>query len=253
MVTNIKKYKYYSEVTYENNNYNIENEIMIKYKINTGKTFNNNEWTEIIDENNYYYFDRIAKEKLRRLLTENELRNFLFDLGANKDLIDKLVIKYKKYNFINDDLYTKEYISYRQYKEGPSLISKKLISKGISQEIINENLKNIDENKIITEKVESQLNKRIKQNKYEFQNKLKLDLIKKGYTKSYIYSIVDKMINQTKFDDLLVIEKDYQKLIRKYENKKTKEELNYFIKTKLYQKGYSKNDIEYIISKEKDN
>ena len=43
-----------------------------------------------------------------------------------------------------------------------------------------------------------------------------------------------------------IIQREYDKLYKKYFSKKTSEELNFFIKSKLYSKGFTKDDISKI-------
>ena len=54
-------------------------------------------------------------------------------------------------------------------------------------------------------------------------------------------------INNIKVDNSLVIKKDIDKLKKKYEKKYNGRELYYFIKNKLYQKGYREDEIGEVL------
>ena len=63
-----------------------------------------------------------------------------------------------------------------------------------------------------------------------------MDFINKGYSKEEILKILDN--KDLTNDDLY--EKEYKKLYNKYSKKYSGDELEYFIKQKLYQKGIKK-------------
>ena len=247
MIKAFKKYKHYCEIEYNGELYNIENEVVFKYRISLGKEFDKNTWNKIINENDYYYFDRISKNKMRKLLTEKELTNFLFENGANPSLIKELIEKYKSFKYIDDEQYAKSYINLRKEKEGPQLIINKLKQKGIEIEVINNYLNNINQTEIIESLIEKELLKPINKNKNQFKNKLKTSLISKGYNSTLVFSLVDEKVSMIKFNDDNLIKNDFEKLTKKYEKKLTGYELKTTIKTKLYQKGYSSDDIKNII------
>ena len=68
-------------------------------------------------------------------------------------------------------------------------------------------------------------------------NRIKNDLYNMGY-QNY-----DHLVNGIDINDQAFLQKDYQKLLAKYQNKENKE---YLIKQKLYQKGYSSDDINQL-------
>ena len=135
MVQLTKKYKYYTKVTYNNEEYDIENEVIIKYAISTGKEFTKKQWDNIIEDNKYYYYDRLGKNKLKRLITTHELKTFLLEKKAPINVVNKLIEKYEKYKFLNDEYYVKSYLQSKMIKEGPRLIFTKLTEKGISKDL----------------------------------------------------------------------------------------------------------------------
>lgn|SRR5690554_1502786 len=249
MIQLTKKYKYYTSVTYNNEQYDIENELIIKYSISTGKEFTKFEWDKIIEENTYYYYDRLGKNKLKRLITTHELREFLLEKEAPINIINKLIEKYQKYNFLNDRYYIKSYLERKQTKEGPRLIFKKLLEKGISKELINEELSKVDEEENIKEYINNKLNKLKNKTKKQIINQLKSELANKGFNYSIVNSSVDELLIDFTIDESQFIEKEFNKIYKR--NFKTKEasELKYLIKQRLYQKGFNIDDINNIINK----
>lgn len=252
LIEDTKKYKYYTKVTYNNNEYNIENTIIVKYGISTGKRFNINLFNEILKENEFYYYDRIALNKLKRMLTKHELKQFLIEKEASLKIIDKLILKYEKYNYINDLEYTKLFIERRINKEGPKRILDKLVKKGVSKEIINKELSKINEELVIKNYINKKIPKIKNKTKVQTLNQIKRELVNKGYNYNLSISLSNTLINNFKFNEDELISKEFHKIYNRHKNKKEGMEFKYFIKQSLYRKGFEKDLIENIINTNND-
>ncbi|HKL95039.1 MAG TPA: RecX family transcriptional regulator [Haploplasma sp.] len=247
MVKIIKKLRHYTEVEIDQVVYNIENEVVYKYQINNGSTIDKERLKVILDDNKYYYYDRIAKNKLKKPMSEKQMIDFLTKERAPKKLIEQLINNYKDFNYLNDDSYVSSYLEFSKKREGPKLMAAKLKSKGINNEVINEQLDRIDEKDIIEDIVSNTLNKKITKNKVQHTNGLKASLINKGYSNSLVFEIVDRIYLDVEVDETEFIKKDYHRLVNRYKDKKEGNELTYFIKSKLYEKGYSSSSITKIL------
>ena len=97
-----------------------------------------------------------------------------------------------------------------------------------------------------SDKIKKIIDKKIKVNTKLSNNNLKLHLtnylINLGYPKESFISYLETI----HFDDSKQLQKDYETLIKKYSKKYNGEKLKYFIKNKLYQKGYSIEKIEEV-------
>lgn len=95
-------------------------------------------------------------------------------------------------------------------------------------------------------KLEKLMKKKIQLNKNKSKNMLKQKLVsyfmELGYEKEKICYYFDN--NYVENQD--IIQKEYDKLYKKYSLIKSNKELNFFINSKLYAKGFSKEDIEKI-------
>lgn len=249
MIKLIKKNKYNSEVLYKDELYKLENEIIIKYQISVGKIFTSKEFEIMINDNNFYYYDRLGKNKLKRLLTIYELKNYLKEQGASPSVIKQLIDKYIKYNYLNDEYYTKHYVDFKKNKEGPKLIFSKLVEKGIDKEIINNELAKVDEEASITNYVNNKIGKFKNKTKKQISEQLKRDLTVKGFNYQISNNVVNNILNELKIDTSYLLEKEFDKILRRYSKKLENNELKYLIKQKLYQKGFNINDIDIIINK----
>lgn len=172
---------------------------------------------------------------------ENYLNKYTKDNNINDNIINKLISK----NYINDKEYVKRYINDKinLSKEGPFKIKRDLLNLNIEPNIIEEHINNIDLS-LIVERLNNLINKYIKlHNKssiYELKRKTLNYFINLGYDKELIVSILDN--TNIEIEDKN-IQKDYNKLYKKFKDRKNSE---YQVKMRLFQKGYSKEEIDNI-------
>lgn len=92
--------------------------------------------------------EKAVKYLVRALRTENEVRNKLKNLNVDDEVIDDVISYLKDIDYINDNTYVDAYL--RQCEKIPKYskyeIKIKLMQKGISKDLINEKIKNLDSN-----------------------------------------------------------------------------------------------------------
>ena len=76
-----------------------------------------------------------------------------------------------------------------------------------------------------------------------FRNNLKINITNYLTNLGYPKEMFAEYLNDIKVDNKVIIKKDIEKLIKKYQKKYQGKELYYFIKRKLYQKGYREEEI----------
>lgn len=244
----IKKYKYLSngryKVYFDDKDYIIYEDVILKYNILSKENISENELNIYLENNNYYdcYYNAIKyiKTKLR---CEKELRMQMKKSLYSKDIIDKVIKKLRDEGYLNDEIYVKCYINdqINLKTTGPLKIKKDLLSLGIDENIINENI-TIFTNDLETEKITKIINKEINLNKnksnYFLKQKIYNNLIQKGYHSSIIKDCLDNI----SIDDEKIYQSEYKKLYDKYKNKYDENRLDFVIKSKLYQKGFKIKD-----------
>ncbi|MCM1371352.1 MAG: RecX family transcriptional regulator [Clostridium sp.] len=204
------------------------------------------ELIEKINKENSYYeiYNKTIKFIQKRLRSEKEVDEYIGDYKYKKRIIEDL----KKIKLINDTSYIKAYISDRIYLnlEGPNKIKKDLLNQNIEELEIDKYIGQIDEN-IILENLNKLISKRIKSNtrysNYILIQKIKDEMLKKGYCLEMISSILENV----KITDKSIIEKEYKKLYDKLSKKYCDKELELKIRQKLYQKGFKLDDIDNIL------
>ena len=223
-------------------------DVIIKYNLLVNKILDDTRLTEIIEYNDYllgYY--KAIKYIMKKLRSEKEVRVFLEKMGINKSDIEQLIIKLRKDGYINESSYLKAFINdqINLSLNGPDKIRDSLKKQGFSYEVIDDYLDNFADEWII--RIEKLVSKKIKLNhnlgKNKLKNKIINDLINIGYKKYDIMMVLDKF----EFDDGTIIKKEYNKALRKFEQK-YKDNLNYKIKDYLYKKGFDLNEIERVMN-----
>ncbi len=217
--------------------------------INNGLLYNKIIDDDLLDkinkENDYYnIYYKVVNYISKKLRSEKEIIDFL----DKNNILDKnkIINKLKSINLINDLNFAKAYISDRinLSNDGIYKIKNDLLKHNIDLGIIDNELSKIDD-EIINKKIEKLINKKIKNSKYTgFKLKYKVvnELINLGYDKSKISEIYDNL--DIKNDDLII--KEYNKLYNQLSKKYQGKELEYKINVKLYNKGFTKEEIDCI-------
>ena len=217
--------------------------------INNGLLYNKIIDDDLLDkinkENDYYnIYYKVVNYISKKLRSEKEIIDFL----DKNNILDKnrIINKLKTIDLRNDLNFAKAYISDRinLSNDGIYKIKNDLLKHNIDLGIIDNELSKIDD-EIINKKIEKLINKKIKNSKYTgFKLKYKVvnELINLGYDKSKISEIYDNL--DIKNDDLII--KEYNKLYNQLSKKYQGKELEYKINVKLYNKGFTKEEIDCI-------
>lgn len=243
----ILKYKKMSNNRYKiflDNGENIvlHEDIILKYNLLITKELDNIDEIKK-DNNNYLVYDIALKYISIKMRSESEIYNYLKKKEIDNKIIDKTINKLKENGYINDRLYAKSYIvdKINLNKYGQNKIKNELLKLKIDENIIIEELNKVNTNDIL-DNLDSLIDKKIRTNKSYagdiLKQKILNDFINKGYKREDILKILD---NKDLSNDNLY-EKEYNKLYTKYSKKYSGEQLEYFIKQKLYQKGLKKNN-----------
>ena len=212
-------------------------DIILKEELLLKKEINDLDYIKKINLE-YSLYDKVLSFINKKMRSESEIRNYLKKYTKDINYIDKIINKLKDNNYINKELYLKSYLhdKINLSMDGPLKIKKDLENMGFNLNDIEDKLQ-IYNKDIINEKIERYINKQLKINKkslYYFKQKILINLINLGYEKEDIL----EQLNNITIDENNLEEKEREKLIKKYEKKYSKEDLDKIIKQKLYEKGY---------------
>ncbi len=185
--------------------FSLSNELVYKEGLKTNEKINIEEIKVIAKEDNYLKCKNTALRIVEKTFkSEKELRDKLILKGYENEEIDKTIKFLKKYSFISDDNYTKMYVKDKSRLQGKKKIKYDLMKKGISENIIEEEISNIDRD----DERETAYNLAIKKyntiakredDKFKLSQKLYRYLLTKGYDYDTVSYAVKKV---TTIDDI---------------------------------------------------
>ncbi len=220
-------------------------QILIKYSILKAKEIDPKLIKEIEKENqNIEMYETSLRYLDTKMRTEKEVIKYLTDKYNYKD-VENLLIRLKKEGLIDDSKYVKSFINDKinLSNDGPYKIKRDLIQKRIIEDLIEIDI----DNNILLDKLRRIMPRYInlykKNSKNMIKNKTVNYFLNLGYDKEIIEEVFDSL--DVKGDNTK-IKKDYEKLIKKYKAKYSGYKLESTIKQKLFQKGYSIDEINEI-------
>lgn len=241
------KYK----IFFDNTTMTFYDDVILKYNLLYKKEIDDDLLTEINKENyKASIYDVAIKYIGIRMRSKKEMKEYLTKKGFDLEEIDEVIETLVNRGLLNDTLFCKSYVNDKVHltDSGLDKIKSELIKLGIYEDVIDDAIKNIDKN-ILYDKLNKIIMKEIKRNTKFPINKIKNKVINKcinlGYELENINEILDNHILISNSN----IKEEYEKLYKKYCNKYDEYKLKNVIKSKLYQKGYSVDEINNIINK----
>ena len=198
-------------------------------------------------------FTLAVKQLIVRDYSPNKLREYLLKKNKNKQVVDIVIQKLKKYQLLNEDDLIERIIEYCDSKHyGYNRIIKMLKDREISLNKINQVIK--DETREHKEAIEQskRLVKRYKsKNMINLKQSVYLSLIRYGFDENVASVEASKVFNSP-LEELNMLKLEYSKLLLKHKKKLKGKDLSNKITKALLAKGYRYNDIK-IVTKEEDN
>lgn len=219
----------------------LHEDLILKHELLIKRKISNQDIDNLINENNkYVYYDNTIKYLSKKMRCKSEVKKFLIGKGLQEfeaeEIINKLIIQ----GYIDDKIYASAYINDRinLSNDGPYKIIDNLKKYEIEEDIIKNSML-VYTKDIQNEKVKKIVNKSVKLNnnksKMILKNKIYMNLISLGYDKL----IISNVLNSVEVDDYNIYEREYNKLREKLSKKYSGKILEYKIKEKLYQKGFT--------------
>lgn len=242
----IEKYKKMSRGRYKvffSDNLNIifYEDIILKHNLLLKKEISEDELDKIVlDNNEYSAYDMALEYISRKLRCEKEIREYLNKKNIDNKSIEDVIKRLKNNNLLDEITYIKAftYDKFNLNNYGPNKIKKELNNLGFDSSLINDNVL-IDQNEI-NDKLEKLIDKKIRTMKNYSGNILKNKIMYYFYEQGYSKEDITNILNNKDLNSKDSYDREYEKLYRKYSKKYSGDELERFIKNKLYQKGFTK-------------
>lgn len=242
----LKSNKY--EVVIDDIKVKLYDDVIVKFQLLRKKEISLEEFEEITEYNDrleaYYKSLRYITKKLR---SEKEIWKYL-EKDYSKEIIKETIDRLKNDGYLNEEIFLKSYISdqinFGSY--GPNKVKDDLIKLGINEEEVEEKVNQID-NDVWLDKIKKVISRRVNTNKtygvYKLKEKIIYDLSRMGFYKWMIEDVIDECNITT---DDCIVKKEYMKVYNKLSKKFEGSDLDYQIKMKLYQKGFTIEEIDNI-------
>lgn len=180
--------------------FGVSNELIYKENLKVGMIIDEEKLKKIAYEENLINCKETALKIIERSYkTKKEMEKRLLEKGYNLEEINETLKFLERYNFINDESYTKAFIKDKTKTQGKQKIKYALKNKGVSEEIIEEELSNLDMERekenanILALKKYNVLIKR-ENDKYKIKEKIIRFLISRGYNYEVAKDAVKEML-----------------------------------------------------------
>lgn len=197
-------------------------------------------------EEAYYILLKYLSHHLR---SKKECERYLEKKNYPSDIISSIIERFQVQGYLNDERYIQSFINDKMAFSslGPYKIKQELLKLVEDENKIDTYINILDREKI-QEKLDKMITKLIKNNHQKSGSALKSKiyqyLIHLGYSREMIVFSLNKHTFPVNTQNL---QNDYQKLLKKYQNKYDDYKLKCVISQKLLLKGYAKDEINDII------
>ena len=199
------------------------------------------------NETSYYdIYYKAVNYISKRLRSEKEICTYIDKCNATPKEKNMVIKKLKEIGLINDVAFAKAYTADRinLSSDGPLKIKKYLLDFNISEDAADDIINSIDKD-IVLNKLSKLISKKVQSSKYSgyvLKQKIVNDFINLGYDREMINDVFASI----NIDKTNLLKKEYDKIYKKLNGKYSDYELQSRIKNKLYQKGFTKEEIDSL-------
>lgn len=223
-------------------------DVILKHGLLFKKDIDNNMYSKIKEDTLYYNeYNNVIKLIDKRLRSEKEIREYLLKKEVNSKYIQKIISELTSNRLIDDERFCKAYVSDKIYLslDGPNKIRKDLINHNIEDGVINEALKEFND-EVIYDRLYKIVMKKINSNHKYSRSILKEKIMSYIYDLGYPTDIFLSIFDEEYKEDTSILEKEASKIYKQLSKKYSGDELNYKFISKMYSKGFRKDEIDKI-------
>ena len=219
----------------------VHEDLILKYDLLIKKELDEETKEKIIDENRVYEIYETAVNYInKKMRSIKELKTYLNKKEYPEDIIDEAISLLKEQGYLSEKTYANSYVHDRIVlsSDGPNKIRKYLEDNNIDTQEINEAM-SIYTEELEKERIEKIVDKQIKTNTNKGANLLKRKIQMYLLNLGYNYETINDVLNSKTLNDEALYKKEYDKIYKALSKKYSGKELEYRLKQKLYQKGFT--------------
>lgn len=248
IVQQLIKKKKHCIITIDDTEHQIEFDTMQKYRLYAGQEIERKSFQAMLKDNAYVYYRNLALNQLKKRLTTQELNNYLTTQEAPNGVISQILAECIEKKYLDDLAYAKSFISLKASKMGPKLLKSKLKEKGISDIILNLAFQFYQENNYLVPLAQSKIRQNKQKTKTELFRNLKTYLLNQGFSTEAVDEAISSSMHLYLANEQELLLKAHQKLLNTYQKKYQGYELKQVLTRKLYQKGFTYEQIQSVLS-----
>ena len=219
------------------------------YYLRVDSIVSEEDFNNLLNESKYYYIkDQVISKLKVKDYSKYEIKEMIKD-KLDEDSLTRLINDLERNNYINDYNYLKRIFNDSESKlKGKLYIESKLKGKELDENIINAFFEHYNEEELAN-KLSNKEYKKLenKHPKNVIINKISMKLNYNGFSEYVINEIVASLEHIKSSNNISLLEKDYLKLVKKYQNKYKDKELERKVIESLLLKGYNYKSVkEYI-------
>lgn len=233
--------------------FKISEDDYFEYKFKANMDVDDVMMRKIENISNYHMAYMSALNKIKyKDRTEYEIRSLMYDdFDLIKPDVDKIVKKLKRYDFIDDERYTNDFIENSRLKyHGYNKIKSGLIEVRINSDLIEAHL-HYDFKKdyeLAYEFAKRSISSIRNKNKLLTENALRQKLMYRGYKNDVITAVIsDLNITVDETVEMKLLEKDFARVLRRYEKRYEGYDLRARLFNYLASRGYSYSNINDLL------
>lgn len=175
-----------------------EAEILARHCLKSGQSFEDEFFENLLIENgDYACFNRGLNVLEKSMKTKKMMREYLREKGYPKSCIDTACDKLAQYGYINDESFCENYILSYQNQKSKRKLKYDLLSKGVSEDIVDEKLENSLDDEAEQEKCKKFARKYLIGKEFDLKTKQKYfnHMAGKGFDYGQISAAWEEVIN----------------------------------------------------------
>lgn len=234
--------------------FSVDEDVLIDFNLRKGMELNEAMVLKLVNQDSFHKsYAKVINYLGFRMRTKKEIRDYLIKDEVDEEHIKKIMDKLIERKLVNDGEFAELFVNTRMKSsaKGPTLVKQELMRKGVSSQIANEAVENIDYNtqyEKATKVAEKRLRRNTKDSFRKQMDQLRAALMRNGFTGDVIKAVIDNIDEEEKD-----VDEEWEGLVHHGERflrrhqKLSGYELRSKVKQGLYGQGFALNLIDQYL------